>query len=59
MEEKSEISYAANSPAVLRPGLAVNFATSTILTANCNFESRCMHRRTIEKGPLQIRRDIW
>lgn len=43
-----------NSPDVLRPGLAVNFATSTILTANCNLDSRCMHRRTIEKGPLQI-----
>lgn len=44
----------SNSPAVLSPGLAVNFATSTILTANCNFDSRCMHLRTIEKGPLQI-----
>lgn len=41
-------------PAVLRPGLAVNFATSTILTANCWFDSLCMQRRTMENGPLQI-----
>lgn len=42
-----------NIPDVLSPGLAVNLATSTILTANCSFDSRCIHRRTIENGPLQ------
>lgn len=52
--EKLEWTETSNSPDVLSPGLAVNFATSTILTANCNLDSRCMHRRTIEKGPLQI-----
>lgn len=45
--------YVLHLPAVLRPGLAVNLATSTIFTANCCFDSRCMHRRTIENGPLQ------
>lgn len=39
-------------PDVLSPGLAVNLATSTILTANCCFDSRWIQRRTIEKGPL-------
>lgn len=39
-------------PDVLRPGLAVNRATSTIFTANCIFDSRCIHLRTIENGPL-------
>lgn len=49
--------FLGNLPAVLSPGLAVNFATSTIFTANCNFDSRCMHRRTIEKGPLRIHKE--
>lgn len=40
-------------PDVLSPGLAVNLATSTIFTANCIFDSRCTHLRTIENGPLQ------
>lgn len=38
---------------MLSPGLAVNLATSTIFTANCIFDSRCMHLRTIENGPLR------
>lgn len=52
--ENFEWTETSHSPDVLSPGLAVNLATSTILTANCNLDSRCMHRRTIEKGPLQI-----
>lgn len=38
---------------MLSPGLAVNLATSTIFTANCILDSRCMHLRTIENGPLR------
>lgn len=38
----------------LRPGEAVNLATSTILTANSSPVCRCMHRRTSEKGPLPV-----
>lgn len=41
-------------PAVLKPGLAVNLATSTIFTANCWLDSRWMHLLTIENGPLKI-----
>ena len=36
----------------LNPGLEVNLATSTILTANCSPVCRWIHRRTKEKGPL-------
>lgn len=42
-----------NLPEVLSPGLAVNFATSTILTANVWFDFLWMHRLTIENGPLK------
>ena len=31
----------------------MNLATSTILTANLCFDSRCMHCLTIENGPLE------
>lgn len=40
---------------MLNPGLEVNFATSTIFTANCCPVSLLMHRRTTLKGPLQHR----
>lgn len=43
-------------PAVLKPGVAVNRATSTIFTANGCPDSRCIHRRTIENGPLKKRK---
>lgn len=43
---------ATRSPSVLSPGLEVNWATSTILTANCCPVSLLMHRRTTLKGPL-------
>lgn len=45
--------HSPHLPAVLNPGLDVNFATSTIFTANCWFVSLWMHRRTMEKGPLR------
>lgn len=41
------------SPAVLRPGLEVNFATSTIFTAKVCPVWRWMHFRTTLNGPLQ------
>lgn len=40
-------------PSVLSPGLEVNWATSTILTANCWPVSLLMHRLTTLKGPLE------
>lgn len=40
-------------PSVLKPGLEVNFATSTILTANCCPVSLLIHRRTTLNGPLE------
>lgn len=40
-------------PSVLNPGLEVNFATSTIFTANCCPVSLLIHRRTTLKGPLK------
>lgn len=43
-------------PVVLRPGVAVNRATSTIFTANGWPDSRWMQRRTIENGPLKRER---
>lgn len=43
------------SPSVLRPGLEVKLATSTIFTANCWPVSLLMQRRTTLKGPLQHR----
>lgn len=49
---KNNIKNFKYKPDVLSPGLAVNLATSTIFTANCIFDSRCMHLRTIENGPL-------
>lgn len=39
-------------PSVLSPGLEVNWATSTILTANCCPVSLLMHLLTTLKGPL-------
>lgn len=45
-------------PEVLNPGLAVNLATSTIFAANCWPDSRWMHRRTIEKGPLKFEEKV-
>lgn len=39
-------------PSVLSPGLDVNWATSTILTANCCPVSLLMHLLTTLKGPL-------
>lgn len=47
-----------NLPEVLSPGLAVNFATSTILTANVWFDFLWMHRLTIENGPLKKKVNI-
>ena len=40
-------------PLMESPGADVNFATSTILTANCCPVSRWMHRRTKLNGPLE------
>ena len=40
-------------PSVLRPGLEVNLATSTIFTANCCLVSLWIHRLTTLNGPLQ------
>lgn len=39
-------------PSVLSPGLEVNWATSTILTANCCPVSLLIHLLTTLKGPL-------
>lgn len=40
-------------PSVLRPGLEVNLATSTIFTANCWPVSLLMHLLTTLNGPLE------
>lgn len=45
--------YNMYSPAVLSPGLEVNFATSTIFTAKICPVWRWMHFRTTLNGPLQ------
>ena len=42
----------------LRPGLAVNFATSTIFTANSSPVCRWKHLRTRENGPFP-KNTIW
>lgn len=42
-------------PSVLSPGLEVNWATSTIFTANCCPVSLLMHLLTTLKGPLKTR----
>jgi hypothetical protein len=47
---KTSLSY---WPDVLSPGLEVNLATSTILTANCCAVCRWIHRLTTLNGPLQ------
>ncbi len=41
----------------LRPGEAVNLATSTIFTANSSPDWRCTHRRTRENGPLPVEKE--
>ena len=40
-------------PSVDKPGLEVNFATSTILTANCWLVVLWIHLRTMLNGPLK------
>ena len=56
--ESETMSSKWNLPSVLSPGLEVNLATSTILTANCCPLPRCIHRFTILNGPLQQRKTI-
>ena len=56
--ESETMSFKWNLPSVLSPGLEVNLATSTILTANCCPLPRCIHRFTILNGPLQQRKTI-
>lgn len=46
-------SASSTSPSVLRPGLEVKLATSTIFTANCWPVSLLMQRLTTLKGPLK------
>lgn len=48
-------SASTTSPSVLRPGLEVKLATSTIFTANCWPVSLLMQRLTTLKGPLKHR----
>lgn len=56
-KQKSKIYiFNIHLPAVLKPGVAVNRATSTIFTANGCADSRWIHRRTIENGPLKKKR---
>jgi hypothetical protein len=54
---KTSLSY---WPDVLSPGLEVNLATSTILTANCCAVCRWIHRLTTLNGPLkQTNKQTW
>ena len=45
-------------PSVDKPGLEVNFATSTILTANCWLVVLWIHLRTMLNGPLKHNHNI-
>ena len=46
-------------PSVDKPGLEVNFATSTILTANCWLVVLWIHLRTMLNGPLEYNQNTY
>lgn len=59
LQPQSEPGLRSFSPSVLRPGLEVKLATSTIFTANCWPVSLLIQRLTTLKGPLQHTHTSW